>query len=119
MEKLSNGFVSGNYAVRFLQDDVVTVCLIAHVKRLDEIYTGVTFCSHKDNFVPAIGRHKAFKRAFSHPLHAKLTINYMNFENFGSWQELNEKPDSLPIKQLQRDYWLRYGEEEKSKGMVE
>lgn len=103
-----NGFTSGDYDVRFLQDDTATVCLIAHIKRLGEIYTGVTCRNPKDAFNAATGRHKAFERAIK---------NSEDSEPSYWWDEkwscvVKCVTQILPVKQLQRDYWKRYAKED-------
>lgn len=111
--KKFNGFLSGDYEVRFLQDDRLTVCVIRHLKKLDAIYSGISVRHPKDKFDAAVGRHKAFKKALnsSMQLITKMNTNMngyvINIECF------DEYPLSLPVSQLQKDYWKRYGVEEK------
>jgi len=94
-----NGFLSGDYEVRFLQDDRLTVCVIRNLKRLDERYTGVTVLNPKDKFDAATGRHKAFKDAIYDLLWAGIRIC--------------SAPQNIKSSQLNSDYWKRYGAEEK------
>ena len=113
-EEYDYGFVSGNWDVRFLQDDVVTVCLIAHIKKLDEIYSGITYRNPKDKFDAAIGRHKAFKRVLDAcPQRKDDKFTLLDFQiAVKSLQTQKFIHNLLPIKQLQHDYWKRYAAEE-------
>ena len=97
-----NGFISGDYEVRFLQDDRLTMCVIRNLYKLDERYTGVTVLNPKDKFDAAIGRHKAFKEAIEGWMFVKCK-DYI----------LTVQSKFLPVSQLQQDYWKRYGTEEK------
>ena len=115
-----NGFISGNYEVRFLQDDRLTVCVIRNLKRLDERYTGVTVLNPKDKFDAAIGRHKAFKEAMDSADVMRFTFNLGYFGNKITdfhcglpTMPKQREVSLLPIFQLHTDYWKRYENEEK------
>jgi hypothetical protein len=98
-----NGFLSGNYEIRFLQDSRLTVCVIRNLYKLDERYTGVSVLHPHDKFDAAVGRHKAFKAA--------LANGYKSLGSFYSVQIFSVR--RIPVSQLQKDYWKRYGAEEK------
>jgi hypothetical protein len=114
LDKQFNGFTSGDYEVRFLQDARLTVCVIRNLHKLDERYTGVSVLHPHDKFSAATGRHKAFKKVLenvtsevNHPWHwngdhfmapCNLTISFVS---------------RLPVSQLHADYWKRYEAEEK------
>jgi len=105
-----NGFLSGDYEVRFLQDDRLTVCVIRNLKRLDERYTGVSVLNPKDKWDAAIGRHKAFKKALKTTYHFGQPIYAIG--NWWNTDGVIETIQSLSVNQLQQDYWKRYGAEE-------
>ena len=114
----NNGFVSGNYEVCFLQDDRLTVCVIRHSKHLDEIYTGVSVLHPKEKFDEATGRHKAFKKAlkclYNYQYNPTIRFNGGCLEYSGSFDNMTiYRENCPPISQLQKDYWKRYGKEEK------
>ena len=117
-KSIFNGFISGDYEVRFLQDDHLTVCVIRHSKRLDEIYTGVSVLHPKEKFDAAIGRHKAFKKALKcervsryEPKHHYDGVHWQAPCTITSMTIYDQ--NTLPISQLQKDYWKRYGDMEK------
>ena len=115
-----NGFLSGDYEVRFLQDDRLTVCVIRNLHKLNERYTGVTVLNPKDKFDAAVGRHKALKEAMDSADVMRFTFNLGYFGNkitdFHCGLPTMPKQGEvslLPIFQLHTDYWKRYESEEK------
>jgi len=122
-----NGFISGDYEVRFLQDDRLTVCVIRNLHKMDERYTGITVLNPKDKFDAATGRHKAFKKTMETATkevfdNAPGLFQSPSAVNLGKWVgidistvgcSISYYDNPLPVSQLQQDYWKRYGAEEK------
>ena len=118
LQQNSNGFISGAYEVNFLQDDCLTVCVIRHSKHLDEIYTGVAVLHPGENFDAAIGRHKAFKKALKCERVSRyepkgLDYGSINCPKVTISNMIIFDQNTLPVSQLQKDYWKRYGDMEK------
>jgi hypothetical protein len=109
-----NGFLSGDYEVRFLQDDRLTVCVIRHVKKLGVMYSGISVRHPKDRFDDAVGRHKAFKKALDSSKQEIRRLRIVGVEYTLLDEEyIIEYPLGMNVSHLQRDYWKRYGQEEK------
>ena len=113
-----NGFISGDYEVRFLQDERLTVCVIRNLHKLDERYSGMSVLNPKDEFDAAIGRHKAFKKVLEGIYdydYRHQTIRegeHINFSGCILIPIIDPKNYLPPVSQLQKDYWKRYGAEE-------
>ena len=100
-----NYFYVGNWEVSFLQDNLLTVCVIRHLKKIDQRFTGLVVFNPKDKWSDAIGRHKALKEILSQGPYTLFTTGGI---------VLSSGPaNQLPCKLIQKAYWEYYGAKEK------
>ena len=103
---MKNYFCVDKWEVSFLQEDVITVCVIRHLKNINKRFVGLAVCNPRDRFNPAIGRHKALKNCVDEVADFTIFFDAKNKNTVMS-------KSAIPVKAIQKEYWKHYGAEEK------
>ena len=125
--EIKNYIYVDEWEISFMQDDgPMTVCVIRHLKKLDQRFIGLAICNPKDIWDDAIGRHKALKDALTNAPSDNVWTDDPDDINGFSLTIKNETTRDirifnlpglyhreLPVKAIQRAYWEHYKEEEK------
>jgi hypothetical protein len=116
--KVEHRFTVKEWEVSFLQDDVVTVCVVRNMKKLDERYTGISVRNPRDKFDAAVGRHKALKTCIEENQSKMTQMAYamISLDRLSrGLRMLRESACRFPASEIQKAYWEHYQKIEKGK----